>query len=109
MRVRAVYMEYRDSGSRKFYAAYTNKGRALVHWGRIGTKGQSQVLNQEDAYERIGEKRKRYTVIFDGHFDYTGDWNQADLMDALNIEMAQGRRDARQASQEREQEAIFTW
>lgn len=114
MRIRAVYMEYRDLGSRKFYAAFTAKGDALVHWGRIGTRGQSQIVSQSEAYERIGQKRKRYTVLFDDHFEFDGNWNQEELMRAMKIakrrKEAGERLDVNQDAQiVQEQEAIFTW
>lgn len=107
MRVRAVYMEYVDSSSRKFYATFTAKGEALVHWGRIGTRGQSQIVHQSEAYERIGEKRKRYTVLFDDHIEFDGNWNQIELMQAMKTAKRKKESDAHLGAQE--QEAIFTW
>lgn len=114
MRVRAVYLEYRDQTSEKFYCAYTSKGSdALVHWGRIGTKGQSQIVSQSEAYKRIGEKRQKYRLIWDGHFDYDREWNQKALGHALLAAMHNGTGRAhvnqQQGSEQREQEAVFVW
>lgn len=95
MRVRAVYLECRDGSSEKFYCGYTSKGKGLVHWGRIGAKGQAQLVDQTEVYNRIGAKRGKYRLIWDGHFDFDGEWNQVALGHALLSAMYNGTGKAR--------------
>lgn len=112
MRVRAVFLECRDGTSDKFYCGYTCSGRGLVHWGRIGAKGQAQLVDQAEAYKRIGTKRQKYRLIWDGHFDYDGDWNQMELGRALLAAMYNGTGKARvnaDSNNERNGRAVFVW
>lgn len=39
-------------------------GQAEVHWGRVGTRGQSQIVTESEALKRAGEKSaKGYNLV----------------------------------------------
>lgn len=112
MRVRAVFMECRDGTSEKFYCGYTCNGRGLVHWGRVGSKGQSQLVDQAEVYKRIGEKRQKYRLIWDGFFDFDREWNQMELGRALLSAMYNGTGRAlvnTDLNNESHGRAVFVW
>lgn len=111
LRVRAAYLEYRSGSSNKFYAVFTHRGRGMVVWGRLNTRGQAQEVDQAEAYERYGDKRgKGYRVVWDGNFDFHGEWRQSDLMRALYQARTTPTLGESVIEQDpKEQESIFGW
>lgn len=57
------YGENTSDGHNKFWAIQkistkgdVLNGKVLVTWGKIGTKGQSQIVDEDEAYRRQSEK-----------------------------------------------------
>lgn len=108
----AVYMESRFGSSRKFYAVFIHQRdyRAMVVWGRIGSRGQAQSVSTHDARKRIMSKQKKgYSTVWSGQITTNG-WDQYALLGALSA----CRRNPTVRSREEvrvphEQEAIFAW
>lgn len=109
--VRAVVLHYQEGNSDKYYTVYTHKGKGLVHWGRAASKGQSQPVDQTQAYERISEKkRKGYSVLWDGHFEHHGGWDQESLSRGLQEATYNSPgRGARMNTEDIYQVPVFVW
>ena len=111
--VEATYME-NNVGSSKFYAVFIRRHpsdyRAMVVWGRIGSRGQAQSVSTHEGRKRIMSKQKKgYSTVWSGQMT-TNEWNQHALLRALSA----CRRNPTLRSREEvrvphEQEAIFAW
>ena len=66
-----VYMEFSQAGTNKFWEATLDGRKFKVHWGKIGTKGQSQTRTfrtEEEALRKFetmarSKVRKGYVEI----------------------------------------------
>ena len=52
-------LKYSDSTSNKFWEAATEGSKLIIRFGRMGTKGQTQIKTFDSAGSALAEKEKR--------------------------------------------------